>query len=117
METQIPHFKTTKEVKEAILKDQRHLERALVAIYELNTIEERTKKKAIGRDGKGFSKYHMKICCYMAQYVQRRVKVFGHSYGNNLNDTWLEKAKKIVPKYSEQLLKLNQKKVKQLANV
>lgn len=117
METQIPQFKTTEEVKKAVLEEQRHLERALVALYELNTIEERTKKKAIGRDGKGFSKYHMKVCCLMAQYVQRRVKVFKHPYGVNLDGQWLEKAKKIVPKYSKQLLKLNQKKIQQISSV
>lgn len=117
METQIPQFKTAEEVKEAILKDQRHLERALVALYELNTIEERTKKKVIERDGKGFSKVHMKICCPMAQYVQRRISVFNHPYGVNLDGQWLEKAKKIVPKYSKQLLKLNQKKIEQISVV
>lgn len=111
METQIPRFKTAEEVKEAVLKEQRHLERALVAIYELNTINERKCKRTFGRDGKGFSKYHMKVCCFMAQYVQRRVKVFGHPYGVNLDGQWLDTAKKIVPKYSKQLLKLNQKKV------
>lgn len=117
METQIPQFKTAEEVKEAVLKDQRHLERALVAIYELSTIEERTQKKAIERNGKGFSQPHMKACCFMAQYIQRRVNVFGHPYGVNLDGQWLEKAKKIVPKYSKQLLKLNQKKVQHISGI
>lgn len=113
MEKQVPEFKTVEEVKEAVLKDQRHLERALVALYELNDDTERANKKASLKDGKGFSQGHMKVCCFMAQYVQRRVKVFGHPYGNNIDGQWLVKARKIVPQYAKQLLKLNKMKVQQ----
>lgn len=117
METQLPpRFTTEAEVREAVLNNQRHLERALVALYNQNTVNERIIRKNIGRDRKGFNKVHMKIGCMMGQFVQRRVQAFNHPYGTNLDGKWLKVAKTIVPQYARQLLELNKKKVAEFQN-
>lgn len=92
----------TKEfIKAKLQSDQRWVERAIVVIYEYQTAEEQAQEITKNDNGVGFTAFDARVLSYYAVYLKS---------GKHLSGKHLEKAKKTVPKYAGQLLKIIQSK-------
>jgi hypothetical protein len=104
---------TVEQIKEKLTMDQRVLERALVAIYEKQTADEKSSGYTQHDNGIGFSGCDSKNGTYMAQYILTGIERYGKKYGENLSGKFLDKAKKFMPKYAKQLYKIQLEKVEE----
>lgn len=85
---------TADQIKEKLLTNQRWLERAIIAIYKLQTQAEKTTEQTNIKNNVGFSAFDASTGTYMAKWLLS---------GKKLSGVWVEKAKKMMPKYSAQL--------------
>ncbi len=101
--------KTTEEII-TLLQNQRYLERAIVAIYEKQTEDEKATNTTKLTNNVGFNGPDAHLGSYLAKYILNGVNKFNLQYGYNLNGKFLDKAKKIMPKYAKQLLSMAKSK-------
>ncbi len=92
---------TAIEIKQKLETDQRWLERAIVAIYKLQTEDEKNSENTKYHNGVGFNSADAHILTYCAKWILS---------GKPLSGTFLEKAKKKMVKYTKQLETVAQKK-------
>src|SRR5947208_478034 len=96
--------------KEAILDlmthDQGFLEGCIVRIYEKQTEDEKHTGETTHDNGIGFSGCDSRNGTYMAEYILKGVNQYRKTYGQNLSGRFLEKARKFMPKYAGQLVKI-----------
>lgn len=86
---------TAAEIKENILNgDQIWMERAIVAIYKRQTAAEQSGGETSEHNGMGFNKFHARMGTYWAKHIMGG----GHLYGDHV-----EKARKMIARYSGQL--------------
>jgi hypothetical protein len=88
---------TKDEIKDKILTDDKWLERAVVAIYNKQTNDEKECEATIKDNGVGFSGAHARMGSYMARWVLK---------GNRLSDKWLDRARRMMVKYAGQLTRI-----------
>lgn len=100
----------TKEEILNLLNNQRYLERAIVAIFEKQTQDEQATNSTKLNNNIGFNGPDAHLGSYMAKFILTGIKQYRKDYGNNLNGKFLEKAKKIMPKYAGQLLSMAKNK-------
>lgn len=93
----------TKEfIAERISTDQRWLERAILALYARQTLDEKRVEDALVHNHIGFSAAHAKRLSYAAKWIQS---------GHHLDGTYLEKARSFCLHYVKQLADIaNQEK-------
>lgn len=104
---------TPEEIKECLLKDQFMLETAVVAIFEKQTRDEQQSDATMHNNGIGFNGCDSHIGSYMAKYILKGVEKYGKEFGTNLSGRFLDKAKRIMPKYAKQLYKIQMEKISQ----
>lgn len=93
------------------LNDQKWLERAIMAIYERQTEKEQDTGTTISKNSMGFNNVDAKTAKIMADWIRECEE----PWGNKLNEKWLNLAKKIMPKYANQLVEIaNANEVKKL---
>lgn len=80
-----------------IERNDRAVERAIVAIFDRQTIEEQCSEVTMNHNGVGFTAAHAKLGSYYAKWVKR---------GKRLSGSHLEKARAIAKKYHRQLLEI-----------
>lgn len=110
--TTFRRFNTREEVADAILESPELLEAAVVAIYRSQTQEERNNLSTSMKNGKGFNKFDSRIGSLMAKSILKGVQNQGKTFGSVLTGQWAQTARRIMPKYSGQLLILNHLKAK-----
>ena len=88
---------TKTEIKRKINSFDRWLERAIIAIYKFQTVDEKAVGETHYRNAVGFNGADANYLSYCAQWIQKGNKLSGHH---------LEKARKKVMKYSGQLAKI-----------
>ena len=96
---------TPEVVKQKILTDQRWLERAVVAIYERQIEREQDLFITEDYNERGFNNVDCRTGAFMAQWIKK---------GNHLTGKWIVLAKKIMPKYVNQLTAIAQGKEKEM---
>ncbi len=101
--------KTTEEIL-TLLQNQRYLERAIVAIFEKQTEDEKATNTTKLTNNVGFNGPDAHLGSYLAKYILKGVKEYRKEYGNNLSGDFLNRAKKIMPKYAKQLLSMAKSK-------
>jgi hypothetical protein len=94
---------TTKEIKgtytkeyiqHKLMTDIRWVERSLVRLYQLQTMEEQQTKETYYENGVGFNSSDSRYLTYCSQWVMR---------GNNLSNQHVEKCTKKLLKYWKQI--------------
>jgi len=75
----------------------RAVERAIVAIYNNQTISEQVSEKTQFRNGKGFNKIHDRYGSYLAKWIIN---------GGTLSQEHLNKARNMAVFYSKQLVEI-----------
>lgn len=85
------------EIRVKIMEDQRWLERAVVAIYDRQTGEEKIREVTLKHNNVGFNGADARIGTYIAQWIKK---------GNHLSGGWLERSRKMMAKYAGQLAKI-----------
>ena len=85
---------TPEAIKEKLLTNQTWLERAIVAIYEKQTASERATEATLIRNDIGFNAVDAHTGSYMAKWIKS---------GKRLSGKFLDKARKMMPKYAVQL--------------
>jgi len=88
---------TKEEIRNNIQNDQAWLERAIVAIYDRQTEDEKAIQDAKERNNVGFNKPDSGRGSYFAKWIKD---------GRHLSGKHLEKARKMMIKYSGQLEKI-----------
>lgn len=88
---------TVEQVKFNIATDQKWLERAIQVIYLAQTADERQAGETKHLNGVGFNGCDAKFLSYCAKYLESNPHLTG---------TFLEKARKLMPKYAGQILKV-----------
>ena len=89
-------------IREKVKVNDVWVERAILAIYNLQTGEEKVKGKTLDHNGVGFNAVDDAIMGYCANYLIR---------GFHLSGKFLEKAHKIMPKYAKQLYDISKQRV------
>lgn len=90
----------TKElIKEKLQTNQKWVERAILAIYNKQSIQEQNVSDTIHRNGVGFNGSDARVMSYYAKWIES---------GKHLSGKHLIKATKKIMKYSGQLLKIAQ---------
>lgn len=92
---------TVELIKAKLQTDVKWIESAVRAIYKRQTAEEQAAGSTIEENGRGFSGVDAVCGTIMGKWLMQ---------GNHLNEKWLAKAKKIMPKYAKQLLDAAQQK-------
>ena len=85
---------TPQQIQEKLLNNQTWLERGIVAIYEKQTENEKASESTQVKNNIGFNA----VDAYMGSYMAKWIKG-----GKKLSGKFLEKARKMMPKYSVQL--------------
>lgn len=93
---------TVDEIKERILTDDRWLERAVVAIYNLQTLNEQSSERTTQRNGVGYSAFHARSMSYAAKWILS---------GKHLTGKYKNRARKVIPMYAKQLVAIANKEV------
>ena len=84
-------------IRNLLETNNKAVERAILAIYHRQTLEEQFTQTTKRLNGVGFSASHARIGTYYARYVLK---------GNQLNGKHLELARKVALRYTGQLLKI-----------
>lgn len=84
-------------IKEQIKKNQAWLERAILALFEKQTSDEKITEDTHHHNKQGFNKPDAHLLSYYAKWIQS---------GKHLDGAHLEKARNKVLKYSGQLTKI-----------
>lgn len=93
---------TKDEIKEKLLSDDTWLFRGILAIYKLQTDDEKNIGQTVESNGIGFSGAHSEICSSFARQIKSR---------GTLSDKQKEVARKIMVRYAGQLEKIANKKI------
>lgn len=93
---------TKEEVLDKLLKDDKWLERGILAIFNKQTFEEQRADSTLENNGVGFNGADAHIMSYMANYLKQ---------GNHLSGRFLIQARHKMAKYSGQLAKIANHKV------
>lgn len=101
-------YQNRREIEVAITENKPLLERAIVALYERQTEEERVNLTSHFRNGRGFSKADSRVCGLMAKSILKGIRDRNMKYGDILQSSWYKIALKRIPRYSKQLLELHQ---------
>ncbi len=88
---------TTVELLKGLELYPKWVERAIVVLYKRQTAAERISGTTRVHNGRGFNAVDAGMGSYMAKWILG---------GNHLNDKWLAKARKMLPKYTRQLLEI-----------
>ncbi len=80
--------------KDKILTDQRWLERAILAIYNRQTEDEKTQEATLKHNKVGFTGADARLLSYYASWILK---------GNHLSGVHVERARKRIVKYAGQL--------------
>ena len=97
------------QISEMITKDQKALERAVVAIYNLQTSSEQLSRETQEHNGVGFSGCDAGYLSYVAQYINDRKDEIG--FGKILSGQYLTKTRNRMTKYAGQLTKIANKEL------
>lgn len=92
---------TKEQILDKVQTDQKWLERAIIAIYDRQTTDEKATEDTIYHNKKGFKSCHAKRGSYYAKWILS---------GKHLTDYHVEKAKKMIKPYIGQLLKVIKEK-------
>ena len=82
-------------IRDKLSTDQHWLERAVIAIHNLQTSDEQQAGTTRHDNGVGFNSADADILSYCARWLNR---------GNHLTGKWLNEARRRMPKYAKQLL-------------
>jgi hypothetical protein len=82
-------------IRQKLATDLKWLEAAILAIYRRQTADEKAEGATKHNNGVGFSGSDSVTGSYMARWIQD---------GRHLSGKWVEKARRIMPKYTRQLL-------------
>lgn len=85
---------TVEQIAELLRKNDQAVNRAMVVLYERQTLDEQATVSTQHRNGQGFSAAHVRLGTYYARYVLR---------GRRLTERHLERARKIALHYTKQL--------------
>jgi hypothetical protein len=85
-----------------LLKNQRWLERGILAIDRGQTEDEHKNVKTVWDNKRGWSAADAKLGSYLARYIRNSRK----QEGFRLSGVWIERAKTLIVKYSGQLAKI-----------
>lgn len=85
---------TKEEIKALLLRNDRAVERALLAIYNRQTGEERQAERTVVHNGIGFSAFDASLGSYLASWISK---------GKPLTGPFLEKGRRLATKYVGQL--------------
>lgn len=96
----------TKEDVLASFENQRWLEEAIVAIYERQTPDEQAHSVTCHDNRRGFTHGDAKAGTRLARYIIGGVDKYRRPFGTNLTGKHLDRAKRMMPKYAGQLLKI-----------
>jgi len=77
------------------------VERAMVVLYEAQTMDEQNSSTTVYQNGKGFNAYSARLGTYYAKYIMS---------GQRLTGVHLNRARKIAMKHVKQLVELAEKK-------
>jgi hypothetical protein len=92
---------TVESVKALLMNNNRAVEKAIVAIYNRQTLDEQSSKETKYSNGIGFSGAHSRVGTYYAQWILS---------GRPLSGKHLEKARAISLRYTGQLLSIIENK-------
>jgi hypothetical protein len=92
---------TKDKVVELLNRNNGAVERAIIAIYNRQTSDEQSDGETKHSNGMGFSGAHSQLGTYYAKWILS---------GRHLNGSHLDKARKIVLRYTTQLLEVIQTK-------
>lgn len=84
-------------IKEKLASDPRWVERAIVVLFERQTLEEQQSECTTDANGIGFNAFDAKTLSYYANWIRG---------GNRLSGKYLDNAFKMVPKYAKQILSI-----------
>ncbi len=90
------------QINELLKTNPKAVERAMIRLYELQTLDEKQTQTTRIRNGAGFSSSHSRYGSYYANWVMS---------GRNLTGTHLEKARAIAIRHSRQLVSIANSKV------
>ena len=93
---------TKETIKTLLLSNDRAVERAVLALYERQTIAEQHTDSTQHKNGMGFSAFHAKMGSYYAKWIKN---------GNHLSGVHLGKARSLSLKYCGQLSDIAAEKV------
>lgn len=85
---------TRETIKQNILNDNRWLERAIMAIYRMQTDSEKINKQTEQVNNVGFNSADARLGSYYATYIMK---------GNRLSGHHIDRARKLIIKYAGQL--------------
>jgi len=106
---------TKEKIKELIVTSDKAVERGLVAIFNLQTFDERKSEETREKNGVGFSAFDAPIGSAfdapIGSYYAKWIKS-----GKHLNGRHLIKARKLILKYIGQLTKIANKKITYYSN-
>lgn len=86
---------TREQIKQVLRDNDRAVDRAMVVLYQRQTIDERSISQTKHSNGVGFSAADASLGTYFARYVLK---------GRPLTGQWLAKARRMALHYSGQLL-------------
>lgn len=89
---------TVETIKAKLSTDRRWVERAIIVLHEHQTTEEKQSDRTIEANGVGFNAFDAKVLSYYAEWLKED--------GNHLTGKYLDNAKRALPKYAKQILKL-----------
>ena len=92
---------TIEEIKEKVATDSRWTERAILALYQRQTLDEQSTKETESHNGVGFNSIDAFILTDFAKWLIA---------GRHLTVKQLAVAQKKLPKYSKQLLDISKEK-------
>lgn len=90
---------TRRFIRFKLWNDQRWLERAILAIDNRQTSDEKSNRQTIYLNKRGWNAADAKIGSYLASYIRNSPKPLGEK----LSGKWVGIAKRVVTKYSGQL--------------
>jgi hypothetical protein len=99
-------FWTKEKIAALLFTNDRAVERAVVAIYNRQTLDEQRSEDTLHHNGIGFSGAHAKLGTYYAKWIIS---------GRHLTGNHLIKARAMMMKYTAQLLEDAQARVRDLA--
>ena len=89
-------------IKSKLGNDQAWVERAIIKLYENQTIDEQNSHVTKQKNGIGFTGFDARRLSYYAEYLKK---------GRHLSGEHLEKAFKAIPKYAGQILEMIENKI------
>lgn len=88
---------TKESIKDLLLRNDRAVERALLAIYRRQTDAERQAERTVVHNGVGFNAFDARLGTYYAKWI---------GSGKNLTGTHLDKGRRLASKYVGQLVSI-----------